>query len=79
MYVKSWSYYVLKKKYLGTTLYEIHTLQFLVIMTFSQLCIIVNDYAQVFNRFNISRSQVAKLSAGHVPYKCSGTYLCMMP
>ena len=36
-------------------------------MTFLQLGIIVNDYAQVFNRFNVSRPQVARLSVNHVP------------
>ena len=41
-------------------------------MIFPQLGIIVNDYAQVFNRFNVSRPQVARLSAGHVPSICMG-------
>ena len=36
-------------------------------MTFPQLGIIVNDYAWVFNRFNVSRLRVAKPLAGHVP------------
>ena len=34
---------------------------------FLQLYIIVNDYAQVFNRFNACRPLVARLSAGHEP------------
>ena len=36
-------------------------------MTFSQLCIIINDYAQVFNRFNVCWPQVARLPVGHIP------------
>ena len=36
-------------------------------MIFLQLGIIVNDYAQVFNQFNVSRPQVARLLADHVP------------
>ena len=41
-------------------------------MTFPQLGIIVNDYTQVINRFNVSRPQVARLPSGHVPSICIG-------
>ena len=30
------------------------------------LCIIINDYAHVINRFNVSRPQVTRLSADHM-------------
>ena len=49
--------YIKKKKLnLGTTLNVLDT-----------LCIIVNDYAQVFNQFNTCRALVARLLASHEP------------
>ena len=41
-------------------------------MIFPQLRVIINDYAQVFNRFNACQPLVARLPAGHEPSICIG-------
>ena len=53
MYIRSGPCYGCEKLNLGTAVDVSHSI-ILVIIKFSQLCIIINEYAQVFNRFKES-------------------------